>query len=912
MSRLRAALLPAIACLALSGQETFQVKVTPPDFVFRFAPRVEVPGRPTLALVLSGGGARGVAHIGVIQRLEEVGFPIDSVTGTSAGALMGALMACGFSGREIQELFTRVDFNRAFLDPLQRSSGLTLQEDEADNGTFLSFRMEGGVPEFALALRDGVEIQRTLEGLTARGIYFSKGNFNALKYPLRVVATNLQTGQGRVFDRGDLVEVLRASMAVPGAFRPVTVEGQPYVDGALVENLPVTVAKEAFHPDLTLAVDVSTPLSEAWATNFLSLAARSLDLVVERRQWESRAAADFLIRPEIKPGDFLDYTSTLPAMVEAGRAAFEAKVPQLRAGILKQLGGEEVLAARRVLVNSVRPLPREATAMLQRVFPDGGPIRRQDVIVALQQLLLHGWARDAKATIVPQGAEAVLRLDVVPFGRVRQVGIQAHERWLPTLEADLHSRFPLGEPFNPEAFGLFLGSWVHKRVEEGTPLVDVRGSGFDEDSGLLKVVLKEPAIQAVTVKGNPREAESRYINNLMAPVLGKRLHTGQLRAAISLAEHRLHLLELRYQLRPLDLGVEGEEGVELILTPVHHQSQALDLSLGYETTLGGEAGFTYRTLNFGGVGVEGEVGGAHDRLQDRGFLALRGPLFRSLPGGGLELWASSYRQRLTGPLTLPSPEIPSVDQDSRIAKLDLGMGWFARFGDLGQGKVSLDATWREAAFTWAAQRELRHQRTLELSTEWDNFDRHTFPREGVLLRGRYGLGESLPTLEPQGSFRFGYLRARGLTTFGPALAGTNLGLDLDVEWGYGDRLPLDRWWCLGGTSYLVGSKPLDYLAPNFLVARFGIPVRMSGPYGTSLQVIPRADFAVTSGDPGALFTTARAQGSGLLVRTIFAKFYVELGYGFLRSWEPVHGWGTAAGSFSALIGTQPFDIWKRR
>ena len=69
--------------------------------MFRFAPRVELPGRPSVALVLSGGGARGIAHIGAIQRLEELGIPVDSVTGTSAGALMGALMACGFSGREI-------------------------------------------------------------------------------------------------------------------------------------------------------------------------------------------------------------------------------------------------------------------------------------------------------------------------------------------------------------------------------------------------------------------------------------------------------------------------------------------------------------------------------------------------------------------------------------------------------------------------------------------------------------------------------------------------------------------------------------------------------------------------------------------------------------------------------------------
>ena len=915
--RLRAGLLGAAACLCLGvrgqGAPAFEVKVVPPDNLFRFAPRVELPGRPTLALVLSGGGARAVAHIGVIQRLEEVGFPVDSITGTSAGALMGALMACGFSGLEIQDLFTRVDFNRAFLDPLLRSPGLTLQEDEAENGTIISFRLDAGIPTFALALRTGSEIQRTLEGLLARGAYFSRGGFDGLKVPLRVVATNLETGQGKVFDRGDLVEVLRASMAVPGAFSPVMIDGAPYVDGALVENLPVFTAKDAFHPDLTLAVDSSAPLLRATSTNFFALAARSLDLVVERRQWESRAAASFVIRPKLPATDFTDYAGHLPFMVEAGRQAFDAQIPALRVAMMAGLGGQEILPARRVVVNTLRPLEPEAAAMLRRVLPDG-QLRRQDVIIALQQLLLHGWAKEAKGTVVEVEGEPVVRLDVTPFARVQALAVQGPERMLGQLEADLRARFPLGEPFNPETFGTFLGRWVHRFMEEGTPLVDVRGSGFNDATGELTLVVREPQIRAISVKGTAHAATIKYIGVLMEPLLGQRLHTEQLRKFINLAEHRLHLQELRYQLRPLRLDAprEAEEQVELVLVPVHHQTQSLDLNLGYETTLGFESGFTYRSLNFGGGGVEVEVSGARNRLQDRAYLALRGPLLNSLPGAGLELWASSYRQRLDTALSFPSAELPGSTVDARIGKLDLGMGWFARFGNLGQGKVELNGSMRQAVFTAEAERGIRHQRTVELSTEWDNFDRHTFAREGLMLRGRYGIGESLPGLEPAGLFRYGYLRARGLTTFGSPMAGANFGLDLDLEWGYGNRLPLDRWWTLGGNSYILGSKSLSYMTPNFLLARFGIPLRVAGPFGTSLQVIPRVDYGFSAGDAGSLFRARRAQGTGLIVRTIFAKFYMEFSYGFLRTWSPATGWGIASGSFNTLIGTQPFDLWKRR
>ena len=897
--------------MGLIAQAPLEVKVIAPDNLFRFAPRVEVPGRPTLGLVFSGGGARGVAQIGVIQRLEEVGFPVDNITGTSAGSLMGALMASGFSGTEIEELFTRVDFNRAFLDPLLRSEGTTLSEDEAGNGTFLSFQLDAGLPSFALALRDGVEIQRTLEGLLARGAFYSGSDFNGLKYPLRVVATNLETGQGRVFDHGDLVEALRASMAVPGAFRPVVVDGHPYVDGALVENLPVFTAKEAFHPELILAVDVSAPLERRAVSNFFSLAARSLDVVVERRQWESRAAASILLRPQLPMMNFTDYGSRVPALVEAGRKAFDAGIPELRKALFRDLGGEEILSRLPVEVNTPRPLPAEAAAMLARVVP-AGPVLRQDAIVAIQQLLLHGWAKEARGSVTGQGPQAVLRLEVTPFARVRGLTLQAPARWQERLSADLKARFPLGEPFNPEAFGVVLGNWVHQFVVDGTPLVDVRGSGFNDATGVLDVVVKEPLIRVITVRKGRKNSE-KYIQDLLAVLKGQPLQTVKLRRLIGLAEHRLHLQELRYQLYPVDAapGSAVGPGVEILLTPVYHQTQSLDLSLGYDTTLGGESGFSYRSLNFGGTGVEAELSGSRNRLQDRAFLALRGPMVSSLPGAGMELWAASSRQRLDQPLTWVAPEINGSGADARIGKRDLGLGWNASYGNRGQGKARLDVSWRQADFESVDQRLVRHQELLELSSEWDNFDRHTFPRDGLMLRGRYGLGDAMPGPAPSGVFRFGYLRARGLSTFGSPGPGAEFGLDLDAEWGSGGGLPLDRWWPLGGTSFIIGSQPLEYLVPSFLAVRLGLPLRVAGLFGSSLQVIPRLDYGLMAGGSAQLFRSQRSLGSGLLLRTILTKFYLELGYGFLRQ-APVGGkWGPASGSFSAIIGSKPFDLWKR-
>ena len=902
------ALLPAQEAAPLTKAEKLSVTVIPPDFIFHFAPRAEVPGRPTVGLVLSGGGARGVAHVGVLERLDEGGYPVDFIVGTSAGALTGTLYACGYSGKEIEALFTRVDFGRAFLDPLMRVPGRTLEEQESENGTLLGLQIERGLPSFALGLKSGREVRRTLEGLLARGDYFSGGDFDRLKLKLRVLATNLETGRGRLFAQGDMVEVLRAALAVPGAFKPALIDGQQYVDGALVENIPVLQARDAFHPQILLAVDVSNWLEKRYATNFLSVASRSLDLVVEEKQRESIAAASLVLRPEMKEVGFIEYGNQLPQLVRAGAEAFQAKEPELRRKIMDQMVRQnEELPADRLEIRNPVPVDPRLTQLIRTLLPEGKPFRRRNVLVLMQQAITHGWLKDLKAEVVEGGiGTPFLRLEFVPFGKIREVEVEAPPALREAMLRQLRSEFPLEERFNPERFGVFLGGWIHQAILQGMPLVDVRGSGFDEGTGRLRVVAQEPTVSALAIQGGS-SAETRYLEELMEPLLGHPVRSVQLRQRLDLAEERLRLAELRYQLRPRKDG----EGAELVLRPAHDRPHSLDLGLGWETTLGGQVGLRYRTLNPGVSGWELVIEGARNSLQQGGSLHLVGP-FQSFPGAGLEVKATYFEQRLGVPLLFPAPEAPLENQDLLIRITDAGFGTFGRFGNLGQGRVGLSASYRWAEFGKLGLRDYRSERSAALAVEWDNFDRHTFPREGLLLRGFYSAGEALPSLEPQGSFRLAYLRARGLASLQPKSSDNQLGVDLDLEWGYGQNLPLDRWWTLGGSSFLVGSKSLGYLAPNFLAGRFGLPFRMNGPYGLSILVTPRFDYGVVGSDARELFRSFRAQGTGVVLRTMAAKFYIELSYGFLKIRDPIKGWAPATGTFNALIGTQPFDLWKRR
>lgn len=885
-----------------AGPRRIEVTVQSPDMVFRFAPRVVIPGMPKVALALSGGGARGLAHIGVIQRLEEVGFPLGSVTGTSAGALVGALYASGFSGREIEELFRSRDLTRAFLEPLLRNPGETLGEQEEHESTFLSIERQKGQTTLAQGLRTGAEVQRTLQGLLARGAYFSGGDFDQLQRPLRILATNLETGQGRVFGNGDLVEAVRASMAVPGGFRPVMIDGQQYVDGALVENLPVFTAKEAFHPDVVIAVDISSPLERRQATSIFSVATRSLDLVVERRQWESRAEADFLIRPEIRDAPFLEYGGMAPKLVLQGREAFDARLEELGALLRRKAGGQELVAATRVVFESPYPIDASLEGLLAATLKPGAEgYRLLDIQILLQQILVHGLAQDAWATV---DADRVLTIHMRPYPAMTELQVDAPAAWLPLVHQALAEEVKLGAPFNPQVFGGQMSQLVYRLLMEGSPLVDARGSSFDPATGRLRVVLQEPLITQVEVWAVPGPpVDEARLRRLLGELEGRPFRPSELQNRIALAEHRLYLSVLHYLIRP-----DGKGGCILTLVPVPQQRDRLDISLGYETTLGSQLGLAYRALNLGFQGTELNLSAARNRLQEQASLSLRSP-FGFAPGAGVELTGNYWQQRLELPLNWTSPELPGGGPGARISASDLILRTYAGFSNLGTGKVSLDLGRRDAAFREAGLRQTQAQNTAYLSAEWDNFDRHTLPREGLLLRGRFGVGETKAGALPAGDFQQVYFRARGVHPFNQFL-----GADLDLEWSQGRHLPLDRWWALGGPSFVIGSRAVGYFAPNFAAVRFGVPFRVYAGLGLTLEAVPRFDMAWLSREATSLFRSdanLRPQGAGLMLRTTLSNFYVEVSYGFLRQRSPQET-GQVSGSFNVLVGTQPFDLWKRR
>jgi len=292
---------------------------------FAQEPAPAEPGRPKVCVVLSGGGARGVAHVGVLKVLEELRVPIDCIVGTSMGAIIGGAYARGVTPTELERQIRDAQWESVLLDQPPRAQ-LSVRDKELD-------RLQLGGAEFGLhkgevLLRAGAIIGQQLDfflqGLA--GASEPLATFDDLPIPFRALATNIEDGSLVVLDSGSLPAAMRASMSVPGVFAPSELGGALLADGGLVRNLGVDVARR-FNPDVLIAVNLGTGLMKRDELRSLfGVGSQMVNILTEQNVHVSLAQLkpqDILILPtlgDFSSADFAHSTETIPIGEHAAQA----------------------------------------------------------------------------------------------------------------------------------------------------------------------------------------------------------------------------------------------------------------------------------------------------------------------------------------------------------------------------------------------------------------------------------------------------------------------------------------------------------------------------------------------------------------------------------------------------------------
>jgi NTE family protein len=292
----------------------------------------DLPARPRVGLVLGGGGARGAAHIGVLEVLERLRVPVDCVAGTSMGGLVAGAYAAGLSPAVMREELAKADWDDLFHDDPSFSQQ-NFRKKVLDR-RFLP-ASETGVGPDGLKYQTGVVTGQKIKLFFNQlvGDYLGEREIDRLPLPLSIIATDIVQGQRVVFRSGSLTTAMRASMSVPGLMSPVEINGEKLVDGGLVDNVPIGEARSRCQADVVIAVNVGSPLLKAEdISGLLSISVQMVNILTEQNVTRSLAtlkATDIYIKPDlegISAGDFKRTSET----ADRGVTAAESVADRLR------------------------------------------------------------------------------------------------------------------------------------------------------------------------------------------------------------------------------------------------------------------------------------------------------------------------------------------------------------------------------------------------------------------------------------------------------------------------------------------------------------------------------------------------------------------------------------------------------
>lgn len=260
-------------------------------------PQIQEIPKPKIALVLGGGAARGFAHIGVIRALEQEKIPIDMIVGTSVGSLIGAVYASDGNSFELEWTAFKLE-----------------KDDIFDYGIMTAFT--------GMGVAKGDKLEAFVTGKVP------VQNIENLKIPFMAVATDLNRGTRVVLDRGSVARAVRASSAIPGVFNPVEYQGQLLVDGGVLDNVPVAVARER-GADMVIAVDISENLVNYNITNVIDVMLQAISIMAAENVKYKRKDADVLITPAVGNVGMQDFTQKKRCM-QAGIEAAQKAMPEIK------------------------------------------------------------------------------------------------------------------------------------------------------------------------------------------------------------------------------------------------------------------------------------------------------------------------------------------------------------------------------------------------------------------------------------------------------------------------------------------------------------------------------------------------------------------------------------------------------
>ena len=779
----------------------------PPGNVPQLFPhRHHVPVR--LALVLSGGGSRGAAAIGVLRSFERHKVPMDFIVGTSIGGIIGGLYAAGYSTDDLQALIDTTQWTEVLsLGEEHRREDLYLDQKLADDRSLVVLRFEGLEPVLPSALSTGQRLTNLINVLTLQGIYHPHKSFDDLRIPFRCVTTDLVSGRRIVVRDGSLAEALRASATVPLLFSAVERDTLQLIDGGLISNIPVDVALNE-GTDLAVAVDVTSPLRPAERlTAPWEVADQIIGIMAQQSNEVQRALADVVIRPEI--GNHLSSEfSGLDSLVRLGEEAADRAIPTILRLYrkrfeqrLEELADGRVL--KRVAVHYDRAVVSEEWRAALDTLGRAGTIREGDLKRFATRLFATGYYAEVAFVVSQEEDATIVELKAIPTPVVRSVRFKGNALVPDSLLLEVLAPL-LGRQLTIAESQRAVEDLLSVYRDHGYSLARILSIRFSEADGSAEVTFDEGVINGRIIRG-PTKTKNYVLRRELPFEEGDVFQSSQ----IDLALRNLYGTNL---LQQVSVDVELTDSIPpdqiVVFEATERTTELIRLGLRIDNERNVQPLLDVRDENFLGIGSELGArffGGLRNRDYIAQFKANR--IFDSYLTFDLKGYYSLRDYYVYG-------DAPSTDPGS-WERVELGefrtvrSGVSLAFGTQLErlGRLTVEGRFENQRF-WNLVNEVivpddPKIAALRFGIMIDTQDRFPFPRKGVVLEFVHEAALFRPAATPgfsKTSFTYEAYRSLG---------GRHV-LRPRVAFGFGDEtLPITEQFSIGGQDRFYGLREND-------------------------------------------------------------------------------------------------------
>ena len=464
---------------------------------FSFVPE-ERPARPTLGLALSGGALRGIAQIGVLQALSEHDLPIDYIAGTSIGSIIGALYASGYTPEELWSIVQSLNLSGLFDDAPSRSNQF-LSEKQKQSRSLLQLRMAKGKFYFPEAVTPGQKFTNLLTDLILNAP-LHESDFNCLAVPLKIVATDLLTGKKIVLQNGNIIEAMRASIAVPLLLLPVEYDHSLLVDGGLLDNLPVEETR-SMGADIVLAVNCTATLRSRDEMRLpWELVDQVTTIMQQEHNLEQLKKADLVLTFQSLP-TMSTQSEAIDSLYESARLETQKIIPQLKTLIAQKLKEQQSSATTSFMVHRISFAGSPQLGFSELIKSQSHQSYTvADIQSNLRILYQTGYFKDVEARIEHTAKETSLIYQLSSYPELKQIILQGNTIFSDSL---LLSSFTplLGRPLNRHHARAALQQLIHHYRTAGFSLAELKSIHFNEQTGIANVEINEGKIVRIRFEG---------------------------------------------------------------------------------------------------------------------------------------------------------------------------------------------------------------------------------------------------------------------------------------------------------------------------------------------------------------------------------------------------------------------------